>query len=572
MRLGKLAAMALSTASACAESPAPRAPAPAPAPSAAKAPAADQVLSIIGTNDLHGHVEHLGFFAGYVARLRELRRADGGVVLVDAGDMFQGTLESNLGEGAAVIAAFNALSYTAAALGNHDFDYGPVGELEPKDGGDPQGALRARLAEARFPMLSANLVEARTGEAPAWQNLAPSALVEVAGVKVGIVGVLTHETPQIVMPAYFAGLEVKPLGGAIAREAAMLRGRGARVVIAVAHAGGVCKSFEDPRREDACNADEELNRVARELPKSSVDAVIGGHTHAGVAHFFSGLPVVESFSYGRAFSRVDLSVPRDPTQPVTAKVFPPRDVCADASAPVCVPGSYEGATIAADPRVDAAVAQWREAARARRAERLGVQVTATVRREHARESPLGNWLADLLLSATPGADVAILNGGGLRAALPAGDLTYGQLYESQPFDNRVARLELGGAELRAVITAHLERERHGIISIAGARVVARCADGRLDVTLKRANGKPIRDGERVAVVTSDYLATGGDELFAGPGRPQPKSDTGPLTVRDALAAVLRKRGGRVDGDAPELYDPKHPRLDLPSARPVRCAK
>jgi 5'-nucleotidase len=85
--------------------PPPAAPGPPAAPSAA-APARERVISIVGTNDLHGHVEHLEVFAGYVARLRELRRHDGGVALVDAGDMFQGTLESNLGEGQAVISAF----------------------------------------------------------------------------------------------------------------------------------------------------------------------------------------------------------------------------------------------------------------------------------------------------------------------------------------------------------------------------------------------------------------------------------------------------------------------------------
>ena len=91
-------------------------------------------LSMVGTNDLHGGiVAHdgrggLALFAGYVNNLRAARARDGGaVVLIDAGDMFQGTLESNLTEGTAVIQAYNALGYSAAAIGNHDFDFGPVG-------------------------------------------------------------------------------------------------------------------------------------------------------------------------------------------------------------------------------------------------------------------------------------------------------------------------------------------------------------------------------------------------------------------------------------------------------------
>src|SRR5687767_452444 len=83
-------------------------------------------LTILGTNDLHGALERLPLFAGYVANVRAARAADGGgVVLLDAGDMFQGTLESNLAEGAHVVRAYNAIGYTAAAVGNHEFDFGP---------------------------------------------------------------------------------------------------------------------------------------------------------------------------------------------------------------------------------------------------------------------------------------------------------------------------------------------------------------------------------------------------------------------------------------------------------------
>ena len=128
-------------------------------------------ISIVGTNDLHGHIEALPRLGGYIANLRRARARDGGgVVLLDAGDMFQGTLESNMNEGAAVVRAYNALKYDAAAIGNHEFDFGPVGPATaPRaPGDDPRGALKARAAEAQFPFLAANLVDAATGALPAW--------------------------------------------------------------------------------------------------------------------------------------------------------------------------------------------------------------------------------------------------------------------------------------------------------------------------------------------------------------------------------------------------------------------
>ena len=131
------------------------------------------VLSIVGTNDVHGELLPKQFkgglttFSGYVTALRAAREDDGGaVLLIDAGDMWQGTLESNVTEGAVIVEAFNELSYAAAAIGNHEFDFGPVGELPvPRsESDDPRGALRQRATEAQFPILAANIIDASTGE------------------------------------------------------------------------------------------------------------------------------------------------------------------------------------------------------------------------------------------------------------------------------------------------------------------------------------------------------------------------------------------------------------------------
>jgi 5'-nucleotidase len=113
-------------------------------------------ISVIATTDLHGGVLPRGerggvaLLGGYLRNIRAARLQDGGgVLLVDSGDMFQGTLESNLNEGAAVVAAYNALGYAAAAIGNHEFDYGPAGpdETVQKPGEDPRGRLEGPCGE-----------------------------------------------------------------------------------------------------------------------------------------------------------------------------------------------------------------------------------------------------------------------------------------------------------------------------------------------------------------------------------------------------------------------------------------
>ncbi len=524
-----------------------------------------RLLSMIGTNDLHGRIARLPALGAYVARLRALRASDGGVLLLDAGDMFQGTIESNSNEGRAVVAAYNALGYTAAAVGNHDFDYGPSGEGLPAPGADPRGALRARLEEAAFPMLSANLVDQASGRLPELHNLAGGALVEVAGVKVGLVGAITHETPNIVLPAYFAGLGVTPLAAAIESEARSLRARGARIVVAITHAGGVCQRFDDPDDVSACAPHEEIQGVVRALAPGSVDAVFAGHTHQGMAHRIAGVPVLEAYAYGRAFSRIDFRVPAAPDARAEVVIFPPRDLCSDPKAAQCTLPSYEGATLQEDSAVRDIVEPYLRSAEQQKRERLGVTLTREARQEFKTESPLGNLLTDLLRGGAPDADVAVLNGGGLRAALPAGELTYGQLYECQPFDNRLARVRLSGAELRDAIALHLARDRHGIVSLSGIAVDARCERGKLFVRLRRQSGRLVRDDEALTVVTSDYLATGGDELFSGKGVTLEVT-----TVRDALAEAFRRRGGSIDPEDRRAFDPKAPRLRLPGPRPLRC--
>ena len=146
-------------------------------------------LSIIGTTDLHGYFMErngrggLPLFAGYVNNLRAARGADGGaVLLIDAGDTFQGGVESDLSEGAVVVDAYNALGYTALAVGNHEFDFGSADRPGARQDAhaDPRGALKARAAQAHFPFLAANLLDEATGRAVEWPNVHPSTLIEAS--------------------------------------------------------------------------------------------------------------------------------------------------------------------------------------------------------------------------------------------------------------------------------------------------------------------------------------------------------------------------------------------------------
>ena len=174
------------------------------------------IITVIGTNDVHGDLlpapnrGGLGIFSGYVSAMRSARADDGTVLLIDAGDMWQGTLESNLVEGKSVVDAYNAMGYAAVTIGNHEFDFGPVGPnaVPAGDAEDPRGALKARATESDFPVLTANIVNSETGEPVEWDNVSPSVIVNAAGVRVGIIGLVTFNALQVTATGNTVGLSI----------------------------------------------------------------------------------------------------------------------------------------------------------------------------------------------------------------------------------------------------------------------------------------------------------------------------------------------------------------------------
>ncbi len=548
-------------------------------------------LSIVATNDVHGGLLErdgrggLATFGGYLNNLRATRKRDGGVLLVDAGDMFQGTVESNLAEGAPVVAAYNSLGYAAAAIGNHEFDFGVAGPgVAPRgSSSDLRGALKARAAEAKFPFLAANLIDTVTGRPVNWPNVRPSVVVDVAGVQVGLIGVMTLRALSATIATATGGLRVNPLAATLLAEAQSLRRNGADFVVALAHAGGRCTRFDDPKDLSSCDlSSSEIAAVLRQLPSGTIELVASGHTHAGMAHEIDGTIVMQAFSKGTAFSRADLTVDRRTKKVVEKRVFPPRDVCArvyegtrrcDAQAAgnrALVPAEYEGRPVSADSAIARVIAPAVERVKAHAGESLGVVLETPIRAALiGTESPLGNLFTDAMLSAIPDVDIAINNTrGGLRADLARGPLTYGRLYETFPFDNRLVRLELSGAELRRVFELQL-REGRALPGIAGVRVAASCRNSRLAIAMTRTSGRTVRDDDRLVVVTHSFLATGGDRLLTPVMPPGgfPLDDDLPL-VRDVVADWLEDRGGRLREN--QLINTAQPRWRYSGTLPLVC--
>src|SRR6266851_4192538 len=515
-----------------------------PVPSGGEAAAAPLRLTIVGTNDFHGHVlpyraalrdgtaVEMGgsdIFAGYLANIRA--ENPGGVILLDGGDVMHGTMASNVTEGAVVIDVYNYLGYTATAIGNHEFDYGPVGPVSVAEPGmDPFGALKARIQQANFPFLAVNIYDAATGERPSW---------------LGNDGTLVIE------------------------------------VIAVMHAGGKCASYDNPRDISSCSPKQELFEMLEEIPPGTLDAIVAGHTHQVVGHFIKGVPAIETHGVGGSFSTIDLwldpkqhSVIADRTQiraaiPLCARVHE-RGSCdpgklRDAPSIRLAQASFLNRPVVPDAKITEMLKPAEAMVHAEEERKLGVKVPHQLVRNREGESALGEVLADALREMEH-ADVALLNPGGLRSDVAAGELTYGTMYKVLPFENTVANLTVTGEELTRLLQAAYSSG--GVYQESGLQLtLLRCSDVVRLKAAKLSDGSPIHPERRYKVAMSDFLASGGDNMApAVSSLPPGRIDLGMTRgtgLRDSLVAFIQKHRR-------ELVAPKPGRLTLVED-PRQCA-
>ncbi len=434
-------------------------------------------LRVLSINDFHGQLAPAtyGWSRGRpVGGLDGLRRLMDSLeaecacptLRLDAGDEMQGTLLSNLVAGRSSVEGLNLLGIDVAAVGNHDLDWG-------------QDSLRARQRDARYGWVVANVFDSVTGRRPDWAD--PYTIVPVAGMRVAVIGFMTRETKQIVSARHVAGLVVRggiePLRDVLEDVARA----DPDFTILLAHAGGFC-------RDDGCSG--EILDLARELPEGAVDLIVSGHTHSILNTRVNGIPIVQSWSNARALGVSDLVRHPGGTREVMARV---DTVWADA------PASEETRALLADY----------EAIAAPLADRVITTLRDTLQRTRGEQHALGNLLANAL-RVVGQADVGLINNGGIRSDLPAGPVTYGQLFQLQPFANRVVRLTLTGRTLRSVLE-HAVMDGVPDAHVSGVTVRwdrSRPAGDRVR-EVRLADGRPLDPEATYTIALGDFLHTGG---------------------------------------------------------------
>ncbi len=458
-------------------------------------------LDILTVNDFHGALAAGGKSPGAAALAAYIKaeraKNPAGTLVLSAGDMFQGSPDSNLLHGKTVVAFMNAAGFDAMALGNHEFDWG-------------LDVLRERMAQAAFPLLAANIVDRDSGRRTSLVR--PYAIIEKQGLKIAVVGLITPDTAVTTNPRNVEKFLFADPAVALKALVPELKAQGAAVVVALCHLASYPGA--EPTGEAA-----DLARAAA----GDVAAVVSGHSHMKVAGKVAGVPVVQAHYNGRAVAAVHLAV--TPAGEVLGATAEANDV-----PPGLTPDPETAAIVAAAQREIAPV----------KGLVLG-RAADPLPHDRYRLSPLGQWATDAMRAAA-GADIALCNGGGLRAGLAAGPVTLGDLYTVMPFDNELFVVAMTGAQVLEALEYGIANEKFGTLQFSGLRVAysaAAPAGGRV-VSAMLADGSPLVPDAVYKVAVSDFLAAGGDEYD------MVKEAAGHINtyraLRDVLADAVRKAG------------------------------
>lgn len=528
-------------------------------------------LVVIGTNDFHGNLQinlektkelagknplmipvgGAPIIAGYFNILRKKYPHE--LVLLDGGDLYQGTMISNHFKGEPVVKFYNELHYTALTIGNHEFDYGPAAldrtKALPHE--DRFGSLKKNLKQSKVPFVSSNIIDLKSGVMPSWPGLEQILIKNINGVKVGILGAATTETVFKTLKDNVRGLYFENLAKTALIYSEKLRLKGAQVVILVTHAGTTCgqelaKNLNvplelvnfNPEDSSLCNMSDELARALNQLPEGTLDAVVAGHTHAKIANFINGIPVIESFNFGKYLGRMELyydlkekRVLKDKT-----KIYQPTKFChkffresldcnpfdSTINHEDQVDATFLGEAIVPDATIEKLLEPYAHQIQVK-SERVIAHLEETLDFSRLEESSLGNLTADALRHALK-TDVAITNSGGIRIPLESGAVTYGSVFKSMPFDNFLMILKVSGKQLKDLIRIGTSGYSTGISCLSGVQVTI---DPKKDLSIDEDFNKDGKkeDWERNRIVSikledgleiiEDKIYTIGTQTFLG---------------------------------------------------------
>ncbi len=484
-------------------------------------------VQILAINDFHGQLESrmvsgqpmggAAVLAAYLeARAQQAREEVGAVTIkVHVGDVVGASPPiSALLQDEPTLTLLEAMGFEYGTVGNHEFDEG-IHELLRLQYGGCHPATGC-YDGTRVQYLAANVVWADTQE----PVLPPYAIRWVQGVPIGFIGVVTKVTPTIVTASGVQGLAFLDEVETINRYVQELKRQGVETIIVLVHEGGTG------------SRDGQVSGAIVPLVfgiDDEVDVVLSAHSHQCYQGMVGSKLVTQACSSGTAFADVDLVIDRT-YKDVIAKRAEIVDTVADA------PG------IVPDPVIQEMVERYAQQVAPRVQQVIAIAADRLVRQQNeAGESPLGNLIADAQRWRM-GVPIAFMNPGGIRAELDAGEVTWGELYTVQPFNNYLVAMTLTGEQIERLLEQQwIDQPSPRMLQISGLRYTwhaDRPVGDRVDPEeIFLEDGTPVRPDGRYRVVVNSFLAEGGDNFTVL--REGTERVVGPVDL-DALVEYLQQ--------------------------------
>jgi 2',3'-cyclic-nucleotide 2'-phosphodiesterase / 3'-nucleotidase / 5'-nucleotidase len=473
-------------------------------------------VQLLGINDLHGQLDtvrtvknsageitaKMGSIEYLAAYLKQREQTNPNTLMLHAGDAVGASAPvSALLQDEPTIRILNELGFDAGTIGNHEFDEGVTEMMRLIDGGaHPKTGV---FEGANFPYVAANVEYKDTGKL----LLEPYTIQEVDGVKIGIIGVVTTGTPNIVIPSAVANVKFTDEIAAINKYSEELAAQGVKNIVVLAHNPGSSKA-------DGTGATGEVVNFANAV-NDEVDVIFGGHDHKYLNAIVDNKLLVQSYSYGTAFSDVDLVI-----DPLTKEIVSKKAQIVDTV----------HANITPDAEIKAELDAYKEAIAPILNRKIGeTEVELTRTPSPSGEQVLGNVIADSMRWQM-GTQMGFMNPGGIRNDLNAGEITWGELFNVQPFGNDLIKMTVTGEILRELLNQQwADPTRAKMLQISGLFYTyddqKPYMERILDIYLE--DGTPIDPAGEYTITVNNFMAGGGDgygALLKGTNKEQGPTD------------------------------------------------
>jgi 2',3'-cyclic-nucleotide 2'-phosphodiesterase (5'-nucleotidase family) len=442
-------------------------------------------------------------------------------LLLDAGDIFQGTPVGTKTTGKAVVDYMNRVGYDAVTAGNHDFDLG-------KD-------VFINLAKrAKFPILSANLIDKSTDSV--FSYIKPYVIKEEAGLRIGIFGITTEATEQMSFPKNIEGLDFTSELPAAQKTVNELRKQGVDLVIGLVHMGlpyGTEEGYNDMLEADRQNMIKEsyLNSMEMAHYVKGIDILFGGHIHRGYdepwADPINHTLVFQNYGNGGNLGMVMIEINRE-TKSIAGYRLPGKD----SGLMLLTEDEYWP-----DLEIYASIKEVQNEVEKGYDEVIGVSEYALMRGQG--EAPMHNLICDAMIDAT-GADFSFTNFGGIRSDLKTGPITPRDIFKVLPFGNALVVLHLRGDFLKELIEGKIAGNRSGFAIGGGQVIYNRAGNNGNKIEVFKIAGEFIQPDKIYRIATTDYLAEGNSGLNQLTELPERQVDQTGILLRDAVTQYVQK--------------------------------